>query len=198
LLAADVSRLIFISERNYVRGYGLGLRFAFANGEMRLPMGDASKNSKLFGILVAFFQRHRRCLKYFMAKNQSASVRGDAGKEIHPRGKITQSVVTPDDVEQRARELALISGREPNQVSASDRIQAKKELLGDDSANNAVDENEITGRGMGAPPVSRGKKIEPQLPDDDLDEERTVQEGVDEAEHSEMLEASKHPTKNEE
>ncbi|HXE43001.1 MAG TPA: hypothetical protein VN516_08245, partial [Candidatus Baltobacteraceae bacterium] len=85
-----------------------------------------------------------------------------------------------------------------NRVSASDRIQAKKELLGDGSADNSVDENEIVGRGMGAPAVSRGEKIEPQLPTDDQDEERTVQEGVDEAEHSEMLEASKHPTRNEE
>ncbi|GEM_PF-2809131 len=132
-----------------------------------------------------------------MAKKKS-SVRGDAGKEIHPRGKITTMPATEDDVEQRAREDALISGREPNRVNASDRIQAKKELLGDDSADNPTDENEITGRGMGAPPVSRGKKVEAQLPDDDLDEERTVQEGIDEAEHSEMLEAAKHPTKNEE
>lgn len=133
-----------------------------------------------------------------MAKNKSGSVRGDSGKEIHPRGRITQSVVTPDDIEQRAREEALISGREPNRVTASDRIQAKKELLGDDSVDRSADENEITGRGMGAPPVSRGKKVEAQLPDDDSDEERTVQEGIDEAGHSEMLEAAKHPTKNEE
>ncbi|HXE43440.1 MAG TPA: hypothetical protein VN516_10475, partial [Candidatus Baltobacteraceae bacterium] len=136
--------------------------------------------------------------KSFMEKKKAASIRGDAGKEIHPRGKITQSVVTPDDVEQRARELALISGREPNRVTASDRIQAKKELLGDDSADKSVDENEITGRGMGAPPMSRGGKTEPYLPTDDQDEERLVQEGVDEAEHREMLEAAKHPTKNEE
>lgn len=108
------------------------------------------------------------------------------------------SSATENDVEQRAREDALISGREPNRVSASDRIQAKKELLGDDSADKSVDENEIVGRGMGAPPVSRGKKVEAQLPDDDLNEERLVQEGIDEAEHSEMLEATKHPTKNEE
>jgi hypothetical protein len=132
-----------------------------------------------------------------MAKKKTTSVRGDSGKEIHPHGKIMRSAVTPDDVEQRAREDALISGREPNRVSASDRIQAKKELLGDDSADNAVDENEITGRGMGAPPVSHGEKTEPQLPHDDEIESRTVEEGVEEAEHDEMLEAAKHRTRNE-
>lgn len=132
-----------------------------------------------------------------MAKKKTTSVRGDSGKEIHPRGRITNSSATENDIEQRARENALISGREPNRVNASDRIQAKKELLGDDSADKSADENEITGCGIGAPPVSRGKKVEAQLPDDDLNEERAVREGIDEAEHSEMLEAAKHPTKNE-
>jgi len=107
------------------------------------------------------------------------------------------SSATENDIEQRAREDALIAGREPNRVNTSDRIQAKKELLGDDSADNPADENEITGHGMGAPPVSHGHKVEPQLPDDDLDEERMVEEGVAEAEHDEMLEAAKHPTRSE-
>lgn len=132
-----------------------------------------------------------------MARKKRISVRGDSGNEIHPRGKITNSSATENDIEQRAREDALISGREPNRVSASDRIQAKKELLGDKSADQSVDENEITGSGMGAPPVSRGRKIEPQLPHDDEVEERTVEEGVEEAGHDEMLEAAKHPTRSE-
>lgn len=113
------------------------------------------------------------------------------------RGKITTSPATENDMEQRAREDALISGREPNRVSASDRIQAKKELLGDESEDKPVDENEIIGSGMGAPPVSHGKKIEPQLPHDDEVEAQTVEEGVDEAEHDQMLEAAKHPTRSE-
>jgi hypothetical protein len=121
-----------------------------------------------------------------------------AKHKLHPHGRITQNTVTPDEVNERARELALIGGREPNRRTTSDLREAKEELRGDDAADAPADDPNLTGSGMGAPPASRGRKTEPNLPDDDLDEERTVQEGVDEAEHSEMLEASKHPTKNEE
>lgn len=108
-----------------------------------------------------------------------------------------RSLVTSDMVENRARELALIAGREPSRVSASDRIQAKKELLGDDSADSAVDDTGIVAGGMGAPPTSTGKRIKPQLPTDDETEVQMVQEGLDEAEHDERLQAAKIRTKNE-
>jgi len=108
-----------------------------------------------------------------------------------------RSLVTPDMVENRARELALIAGREPNRVTASDRIQAKKELLGDGSADSATDDTGITPSGMGSPPTSTGRKIEPQLPTDDETEAQTVQEGLDEAEHDEMVQAAKKRTKSE-
>jgi hypothetical protein len=100
-------------------------------------------------------------------------------------------------IEIRARELAFIDGRNPNRVTASDRIQAKKELLGNASGDSAVDDTGITPSGMGYPPVSRGHRIEPQLPTDDETEARTVQEGLDEAEHDEMLQAAKTRPKNE-
>jgi hypothetical protein len=105
--------------------------------------------------------------------------------------------VTPDMVEERARELALIAGREPNRVTASDRIQAKKELLGDDSGDAAADDTGMASSGMGAPPTSTGRRVEPQLPTDDETEIQTVQEGVNEAEHDEMVQAAKTRTKNE-
>lgn len=124
-------------------------------------------------------------------------MRGQTGTEMHFHGMITKSLVTPDMVENRARELALIAGREPNRVTASDRIQAKKELLGDDSGDAAVDDTGITPSGMGAPPTSTGKRVKPQLPVDDEIEIQTVQEGVDEAEHDEMLQSAKSRTKNE-
>jgi hypothetical protein len=100
-------------------------------------------------------------------------------------------------VETRARELALIAGREPSRVNTSDRIQAKKELLGNDSADAAVDDTGIMPSGMGAPPVSRGKKTKNHLPTDDQTEIETVQEGLDEALHDEMLQAAKTMTRNE-
>jgi hypothetical protein len=132
-----------------------------------------------------------------MSKKQRSSVRGQSGTEIHGRGKITQSLVTPEKVEERARELALIAGREPNRVTASDRIQAKKELLGDDSADAAVDDTGIMPGGMGSPPVSTGKRTEPHLPNDDQTEMDMVQEGLDEADHDERLQAAKTRTKSE-
>lgn len=104
----------------------------------------------------------------------------------------------PAMVDQRARELSLIAGRRPNGRGASDLRAAKRELLGDESADNAVDEPDIPPSGMGAPPTSHGRRVEPQLPKDDRYEEEMAQEGVDDAQHDQMLEASKHPTKNEE
>src|ERR1700742_164182 len=67
-----------------------------------------------------------------MSKKNRPSVRGQTGEEIHAHGTIKQSLVTEETVENRARELALIGGREPNRVTASDRIQAKKYLPTDD------------------------------------------------------------------
>lgn len=133
-----------------------------------------------------------------MAKKRRSSVRGQSGEKIHPHGSIVRGPVTLDMVENRARELAFIAGRNPYRVTASDRIQAKKELLGNDCGDTAVDDTGITPSGMGAPPTSKGRKIEPQLPTDDETETKTVQEGLDEAEHDQMLQAAKTRTKNQE
>jgi hypothetical protein len=91
----------------------------------------------------------------------------------------------------------LISGRAPNHILGSDRIQAKKELLGDTSRNDPADESNITPRGLGSPPTSRGRKTPAKLPSNDSITTQSVQEGIDEAEHDEMLEASKTRTRNE-
>jgi len=138
-----------------------------------------------------------------MPKRRRSSVKkdsqgfGEVGTGTHGHGTIIQAIVTPEMVEKRARELALIAGRGQNGVTDSDRIQAKKELLGDDSGDAAVDETGIEPSGMGAPPTSRGQRVEPQLPTDDETEIQTVQEGVDEAEHDIMLLAAKTRPKNE-
>ena len=100
-------------------------------------------------------------------------------------------------VETRARELALIAGRTPSRVNASDRIQAKMELLGDDSADAAVDDTGIMPGGMGYPPVSTGTQTENHLPTDDQAELDLIQEGLDEAEHDERLQAAKTRTRSE-
>jgi hypothetical protein len=132
-----------------------------------------------------------------MSKKSRPSVRGQTGAEIHAHGTIKQSLVTLDMVENRARELALIAGREPNRVTTSDRIQAKKEPLGDESTDVAVDDTGIAPSGMGAPPTSTGHQTRKYLPTDDETEAQMVQEGVDEAEHDEMVQAAKTRTKSE-
>lgn len=131
-------------------------------------------------------------------KTKTTSVRDASADGVQPHGTITSwSLVTQEMIEQRAREIALISGREPNRVTSSDRIQAKKELLGDASANAPADEPDIVPGGMGVPPTSTGQRTKRHLPTDDEVEIQTVQEGVDEAEHNSMLQASKTQTRSE-
>jgi hypothetical protein len=107
-----------------------------------------------------------------------------------PHGRIT-SQATEESVEQRARELARMDGRTAKEVTTSDRMQAKKELVGDDSADDPADDENIVASGMGSPPTSHGTHTKNYLPTDDRVEIETVQEGVDEAEHDEMRAASK-------
>ena len=82
-----------------------------------------------------------------MAKKRS-SVRRQTGVDIHPHGSITKGPVTEDMIETRARELAFIDGRNPYRVTASDRIQAKKELFGDLSRDTAADDAGILAGGI--------------------------------------------------
>jgi hypothetical protein len=46
----------------------------------------------------------------------------------------------------------------------------------------AADEPNILSSGMGAPPVSRGHHVENHLPEDDLTTERSVEQGMEDAE----------------
>jgi len=58
---------------------------------------------------------------------------------------------------------------------------SKKPNLSNAEPVTAADEPNLTSSGMGAPPVSHGKKIEPVLPDDDLDTERLTEQRLDDA-----------------
>ncbi|HEY4417040.1 MAG TPA: hypothetical protein VGO57_15225 [Verrucomicrobiae bacterium] len=130
-----------------------------------------------------------------MSKLTHESVRGDAGFEISTPGKINQPLPTPETVEHRARELALINGRDQQHISESDRIQARRELAGDAVANEPVDDTGITPSGMGTPPTSHGHQVKNHLPNDDDDEVCMVQQGLDEAEHDQMVESAKTSTR---
>ena len=106
-------------------------------------------------------------------------------------GKITKNTVTEEMVEERARELAAIAGRNPNKATDSDREDARRELLNPIHPSSDLDE---TGPGT-APwdpvPGTQGEKTEAVGPRDDRTTEQLVEEGVDEAEHDQMVQARK-------
>ena len=106
--------------------------------------------------------------------------------------------VTQDMVEERAAELALINGRSRREVSESDRDQARRELTGepDMDPGQAILESIPESDRWDPVPGTAGHKIEASGGEDEDEEgrsdgERLVQEGVDEAEHDQMLEAAK-------
>ncbi len=118
--------------------------------------------------------------------------REDSGKiEAHGRGI---GVPGPEDIERRAREIAQIDERNPDDFSDADWAQARRELLGEiestppeEDAKNIklVDEWEVT-------PDDRGHRVPRPGVDDDDGETlggHLVEDGIEEATHDQMLEA---------
>src|ERR1700691_2406931 len=104
--------------------------------------------------------------------------------------------VTRDMVHERARELAMISGRAPHDVSQSDYEQAKRELTGgsDMDSQEEILESLPESKRWDPLPGSAGR-MDPEPPSEDEDEEgrnesaQLVEEGVQEAEHDLMVQA---------
>ena len=115
-----------------------------------------------------------------------------------PGGKITLhgmglGAPTPEQVEKRAREIALIDERDPNDFTDADWNQARRELLGEavaqppeetEQAAKMQEEWEVT-------PDDRGHRVNrPGTADDEESVgEQLVTDGVEEAIHDQMLEA---------
>jgi hypothetical protein len=102
--------------------------------------------------------------------------------------------VTPEMVEQRAREIALINGRAAEEFNEADLDEARAELTGDGALEEQREE-EDSALGVGTlrdtVPGTAGHKNAPKLPSDEQRmAEQLVQEGVDEAEHHSMLAGS--------
>ena len=115
-----------------------------------------------------------------------------AGKiSVHGNGV---GVPSPETVEKRARELAMIDERDPNEFSDADWEQARQELLGatvplppEETKENAnlQDEWQLLANDSGhrvAPPGAE---------DDETLGEQLVTDGNEEAAHDQMLEARK-------
>jgi hypothetical protein len=106
--------------------------------------------------------------------------------------------VTTEMVQKRAVELALINGRTADQVSVLDVEQAQRELTGGSELDPSEEKLEaVADAKFGDPlPGSTGRQV-PQSVDDDEDGEgrsigeQLVGEGVNEAEHDQMLQAAR-------
>ena len=107
--------------------------------------------------------------------------------EAQPRRKIlrgTEGVgtVTPQMIEERAREIARGDGRtQPNDL---DRARAGEELTGVTSDSEKPPTREEPGRDWGMPLVSSGEKAPTVRPEDEENiPEKLIQEGIEEADH---------------
>lgn len=104
-------------------------------------------------------------------------------------------VPSPEEVEKRAREIAMIDERDPDEFTDADWNQARLELLGrlehpappEETAQNA----ELTEE-WNVVPGSRGHHApRPGVEEDETLGEQLVSDGLEEAAHDQMLEARK-------
>ena len=113
--------------------------------------------------------------------------------------------VTSEMVEARARELAAINGRPSSEPSEADYQQAKRELTGDAEIDppEATLESLPESDGWDPLPGSTGRQAADSLGEDEDAEGRSesaqmFEEGVSEAEHDQMRQASRADEKSEE
>ena len=115
----------------------------------------------------------------------------------HGRGLGT---VTEAMVLKRARELAIINGRSQKQVLESDVEQARRELTGEEPlAPEPTAAEQVPEEGRWQPvPESTGREA-PHVPaaDEQTASEELVEEGAEEAEHDQMLQATRQRKKRE-
>jgi hypothetical protein len=117
--------------------------------------------------------------------------KSNGGKiSLHGNG---MGVPSPEDIERRAREIAMIDERDPNEFTDADWSQARAELMGsenNDPPEETPDNSEITEE-WEVTPDDRGHRV-PRSGIDDEEEtlgEHLVTGGVEDATHDQMLEA---------
>jgi hypothetical protein len=119
---------------------------------------------------------------------------------IHSSGRILRhgrqaNELTAEAVERRARELAQIDGRSPDLIEREDLRRSRAELSGDTLPPSTLTDSESNAglsRDPGEPPSDTGIQI-PDLNESEEQQvtERLVLEGVEEAQHEQMLAASR-------
>jgi len=106
--------------------------------------------------------------------------------------------VTWDMVRKRAREIATINGRSPGEVLDSDFDQARRELttLEEEPANEQILDSVPESERWNPEGGSTGKQILRQpLEDEEPQTERLVEEGIEDAEHDQMVQGAKEQAK---
>jgi hypothetical protein len=109
--------------------------------------------------------------------------------EVHGNGIGAPS---PEEVERRAREIAMIDERNPDEFTDTDWKQARRELMGEE--NNAPPEETSDNADMTEEWTVVASSKGHRMPRPGTDEEETVGEhlvidGLEEAAHDQMLEA---------
>src|SRR5262249_48343697 len=114
-----------------------------------------------------------------------------------PPGKISEhgngiGAPSPEEVERRAREIAMIDERNPDECTETDWAQARHELMGEE--NNVPPEETPDNADMteewSVVASSKGHRIpRPGTEEEETVGEHLVIEGIEEATHDQMLEA---------
>jgi hypothetical protein len=115
----------------------------------------------------------------------------ESGKiSLHGNG---MGVPSPEDIEKRAREIAMIDERNPDEFTDADWNQARKELMGVENNNppeETPDNAEVTEE-WNVVPGSKGHRTHRAGEDDEAVGAHLVSDGLEEAAHDQMLEARK-------
>src|SRR5215471_14239920 len=111
--------------------------------------------------------------------------------EAQARGKIVRGTegvgtMTPQMIEERAREIAHSDGRA--QANDLDRTGAREQLIGPTSDSAKPPTREEPGRDWQMPLVSTGEKAPTLRPEDEQNiPEKLIEEGLEEADHDQRL-----------
>ena len=99
---------------------------------------------------------------------------------------------SPEAVERRAREIALIAERDPDEFTDADWDQARRELLGfvGPTAPEETEENAEVVEEWSVVASSTGHRA-PRMDEEENLGEQLVADGIEEAAHDQMLEARK-------
>jgi hypothetical protein len=103
-------------------------------------------------------------------------------------------------VQQRAREIALSDGRAGNEVTSADWEQARRELLGASNSPNVesdIEEASSTAGWDPAPPSIGHRTDTQEVDDEETMAEQLIQEGIEEADHDERVQAGRETRRHE-